>query len=331
MPKKFYAVHKGNHPGVYKTWAECQAEIRGFKGQDFKGFDSEVEATAYCMWGTKGLGMLNQVTDDMVKNAMTPGKGTLANTMPDMSMPTSNQSMDDLFSGKELPAIEVQEFTIPPDRPVKLPENLIIYTDGSCYNANAIKESKGKPGAIRASGGYCAVFLDESMNELMRLTGGEQETTNNRMELTAIKEALQYCNDGAKHNIKIISDSKYAIESSTTWLKGWKRNAKKSFDEVTLIKSDGSKADNQDLIKEIDQLLQQNSVSFTWTKGHAQNKYNEMCDVLAKTESERQEGIKGYRESLKAQAKEQAKPEPAKEATKVQRVERPDRAKGQSR
>ena len=318
--KKFYAVRKGFNPGIYQTWAECQEQTRGFKGQEFMSFESLDEAKAYM--NGKNVVKSKGSSKSSGKSSEPGIKG------PILTEETReiNESFEALFKDKSLPLIEEQEFTCIQERPVSLPEDLIIYTDGSCYNAEAIRNSQGREnnGPIGGSGGYCAVFLDSSKNELLRLTGGEPQTTNNRMELTAIKEALQYCDDGKKHRIKIISDSKYAMDAVNTWYPAWAKKSPSSMDEMTLIKKDGAKADNQDLIKDIVKLKKMHQVDFIWTKGHAQNKYNEMCDTYAKTQSDMQERIKGYREELKRREMERevAEQSDKKEATKMVRPAR---------
>lgn len=132
-----------------------------------------------------------------------------------------------------------------------------IYTDGAC---------RGNPG----KGGWGAVLIyGENKKELC---GGEKETTNNRMELTAAIEALAILKEPCK--VTMTSDSQYLINGITKgWALSWKNNGWK--------KSDRSPALNVDLWEKLLDLLEIHDVEFIWVKGHAGHKYNERCDELA--------------------------------------------------
>ncbi|MBR4295892.1 MAG: ribonuclease HI [Clostridia bacterium] len=132
-----------------------------------------------------------------------------------------------------------------------------IYTDGAC---------RGNPG----KGGWGAVLIyGENKKELC---GGEKETTNNRMELTAAIEALAILKEPCK--VTMTSDSQYLINGITKgWALSWKNNGWR--------KSDRSPALNVDLWEKLLELLEIHDVEFIWVKGHAGHKYNERCDELA--------------------------------------------------
>lgn len=282
MGKKYYAVRVGRTPDIYTSWAECQAQTKGFPKAIFKGFDLLADAQKYM----EGINYGNK------KNV-------------------ENNLAKDLFEGKSMPVIEYQEYSRPEERPVKLPENVIIYTDGSCYNAKAIKQNaKDKDGITKAPGGYAAVFLDETgEKELMRITGGDQATTNNRMELTAVKEALNYLDDGTRHHVKLVSDSDYIVKTiNQGWLDLWRKKSTQTLDEVILRKRTGEIVKNQDLLKDIDSLRKKQDIEFVWTKAHVNTKYNELCDQLAKKESERQQGIQNYMENKSVRNKMEMQP-----------------------
>jgi len=119
-----------------------------------------------------------------------------------------------------------------------------IYTDGAC---------SVNPGI----GGWGAVLIYESGVE-KEIYGSEIETTNNRMEITAVIKSLEELGD--EQDIKIYSDSTYVINTIT---KNWKRNA------------------NNDLWDILDKLLSDKKVEWQWVKGHSGNKYNEIADKLA--------------------------------------------------
>lgn len=131
-------------------------------------------------------------------------------------------------------------------------KEVIIFTDGA---------AKGNPG----KGGYGAVLI--SGNHEKRLSQGYILTTNNRMELLAVIIGLEALNQ--KCNVIIYSDSKYVVDSvEKEWVFGWE---KKEFK--------GKK--NTDLWKRFLSIYRNHNVKFKWVKGHAGNKYNEICDQLA--------------------------------------------------
>ena len=135
-----------------------------------------------------------------------------------------------------------------------------IYTDGAC---------SGNPGR----GGWAAIILDGEKIE--KISGSKDNTTNNRMELTAVISALKYVKD---KNLEIYTDSKYAKDGIEKWISNWKKNGWK-----TTNKQD---VKNKDLWDELDQLNSEKNVQWNWVKGHANNQYNNMADELARSEVE---------------------------------------------
>lgn len=132
-----------------------------------------------------------------------------------------------------------------------------IYTDGAC---------SGNPGP----GGWGAVLVYNGKEK--ELSGSEKNTTNNRMELTAVIMALNALNQPCE--IKLTTDSKYVCDAiNKGWVYSWKKNGWK--------KSDKKPALNVDLWKELLSLLEKHEVEFIWVKGHNGHKYNEICDALA--------------------------------------------------
>ena len=132
-----------------------------------------------------------------------------------------------------------------------------IFTDGAC---------SGNPGP----GGWGAVLrYGEREREL---SGGEEHTTNNRMELTACIMALKALKEPCK--VSLTTDSQYVVNGITKgWAKGWRQNGWK--------KADKKPAVNPDLWGELLDLLAEHQVTFNWIKGHAGHPYNERCDRLA--------------------------------------------------
>mgnify|MGYP001959071622 FL=1 len=131
-----------------------------------------------------------------------------------------------------------------------------IYTDGAC---------SGNPGP----GGW-GVFIDNSGN-VTELSGRDENTTNNRMELKAVIEALKFFTINSK--LTIHTDSKYVMDGASRWIINWKKNNWK-----TAQKKD---VKNKDLWIELDNLLNYHDVSWVWVKGHDGIYGNERADYLA--------------------------------------------------
>ena len=132
-----------------------------------------------------------------------------------------------------------------------------IYTDGAC---------RGNPG----KGGWGAILVYGNTEK--ELSGGERETTNNRMELTAVISALSALKERCE--VTLTSDSKYVIDAITKgWAVAWKAKGWR--------KADKSPALNVDLWDQLLALLDQHEVSFVWVRGHNGHPYNERCDALA--------------------------------------------------
>ncbi len=136
-----------------------------------------------------------------------------------------------------------------------------LYTDGAC---------SGNPGP----GGWGAVLIyGEARKEL---SGGERDTTNNRMELTAAIRGLQALREPCR--VILTSDSRYLVDAVTKgWLRSWQRRGwKKAGNDPVL---------NVDLWQLLLPLLEQHQVEFVWVKGHAGHPENECCDRMAVAES----------------------------------------------
>lgn len=141
---------------------------------------------------------------------------------------------------------------------------LVIYTDGGC---------SGNPGP----GGWGCVIIDGESET--QLSGGEKQTTNNRMELTAAISALAaVCakNEWKSRPLAVYSDSQYVKNGITSWIKNWKKNGWKTAAKKPVL--------NQDLWIKLDELYNQLNIEWKWVKGHAGHKYNEMCDSLCQME-----------------------------------------------
>ena len=132
-----------------------------------------------------------------------------------------------------------------------------IFTDGAC---------SGNPGP----GGWGAILRYGTAQK--ELSGGEAETTNNRMELSGVIAALSALKEPCV--VELTTDSKYVVDSITKgWVYGWQKK--------NWIKSDRKPALNVDLWKQLLPLLERHQVHFHWVKGHAGHPENERCDALA--------------------------------------------------
>ena len=133
-----------------------------------------------------------------------------------------------------------------------------IYTDGAC---------SGNPGI----GGWGAVILENNKDEIL-LSGGNDNTTNNRMELQAAIEALKYFKN--QQDIILITDSKYVKDGIQSWIQNWKKNGWKTAAKKPVK--------NKQLWMELDELIVRHNITWEWVKGHAGNKHNEKADYLAR-------------------------------------------------
>ncbi|ASP17539.1 ribonuclease HI [Neisseria sp. 23W00296] len=135
-------------------------------------------------------------------------------------------------------------------------QTVYLYTDGAC---------KGNPG----TGGWGAL-LRYGRHE-KELSGGARDTTNNRMELTAVIEGLKALK--RKSRVEICTDSQYVKNGMESWIRGWKKNGWKT--------SAKQPVKNEDLWRELDRLVAEHDVVWTWVKGHAGHPENERADALA--------------------------------------------------
>ena len=138
-----------------------------------------------------------------------------------------------------------------------------LYTDGAC---------SGNPGP----GGWGCILIYKGVEK--ELSGGEAETTNNRMELLAVISGLEALKEPCA--VTLYSDSKYVIDAlQLGWAKkwraaGWMRNKK-------------DPAKNPELWARLLELTEKHTMSYVWVKGHAENEYNNRCDKMAVAESKK--------------------------------------------
>jgi ribonuclease HI len=137
------------------------------------------------------------------------------------------------------------------------PESVEIFTDGAC---------SGNPGP----GGWGAILRFRGVER--ELKGGEAQTTNNRMEMTAVLEALNALRRPCA--IDLYTDSEYVKKGMTEWLRGWKARGWKTADRKPVK--------NDDLWKALDEAAARHRISWHWVKGHAGHPENERADALAR-------------------------------------------------
>ncbi len=136
-----------------------------------------------------------------------------------------------------------------------------IYTDGAC---------SGNPGP----GGWGAVLIYGDHEK--DISGGELDTTNNRMEMMAVIEGARALKDPCE--LSIFTDSTYVMKGITEWLEGWKAKGWKTAAKKPVK--------NKDLWLELEEELARHKVDWNWVKGHAGDEYNERADQLAYKESQ---------------------------------------------
>ncbi len=141
-------------------------------------------------------------------------------------------------------------------------KQISIYSDGS---------SLGNPGP----GGWGTIL--EFNGHTKELSGGELDTTNNKMELKGAIEGLKALKEPCE--VKLISDSKYVVQGINEWLKNWVKNNWKTASKKPVK--------NVELWKEYLAVSKQHKIKAIWVKGHAGHKQNERCDILARNEAEK--------------------------------------------
>ena len=142
-------------------------------------------------------------------------------------------------------------------------KTVTLYTDGAC---------SGNPGP----GGWGAILSYNGVEK--ELSGGDANTTNNRMELLAVIFGLEALKEPCR--VELYSDSKYVIDGlSKGWAASWRKNGWR--------KADKKPALNPDLWEKLLNLVEKHELSYHWVKGHADNPYNNRCDQLAVTESQK--------------------------------------------
>jgi len=145
--------------------------------------------------------------------------------------------------------------------PTKPETSVILFTDGAC---------SGNPGP----GGWAFILRHPASGKEIEYSGGETDTTNNRMELQAVIEGLKKLTRPA--NVELVSDSKYVLQGLGEWMPKWKRNGWKRKEGGRL-----KPVKNIELWQELDALAVKHRITFTYIAGHSGHTENERCDQLA--------------------------------------------------
>lgn len=226
MAKKFYAVKKGRHPGIYNSWPACQKQVSGYQGAVYRGFMDEPAAKAW-----------------------------LENQSPASQGSPAKQLQLDLGIGN------------PPAEPAAIR----LYSDGGSRNhGNKLGQH------VKSNDKAAWAFLIERHGKQLTGSDGEWGSTNNRMELLGLINALETILEHGweKETILATLDSHYVLDPIVKrWLYGWQRRGWQT--------SAGKPVANQELWQEILKLLPRfKTLRFQWTKGHAENAGNNIVDEL---------------------------------------------------
>ncbi len=141
--------------------------------------------------------------------------------------------------------------------------DVILFTDGAC---------SGNPGP----GGWAVILKHPDSGSEKKLSGGERDTTNNRMELMAAIEGLRSLKDDRRCRVHLVSDSEYVIKGLSEWVVGWIANNWRRGK-----KSGAPPVKNADLWKTLHTLAQQHDMTYEVVRGHSGHPENEECDRLA--------------------------------------------------
>ncbi|XP_046877854.1 ribonuclease H1 isoform X3 [Hypomesus transpacificus] len=265
--KFFYAVGKGNKPGVYKTWDECKSQVEKFPHASFKKFASEKEAWAFVR------GEIASKVPDVTDGGASQGTVILPKRGP--------EALEYIPLGKKRPCVDVEEET--PTKRVKLSDEgsqgsplssgtkdgftymgdaVVVYTDGCC-------SGNGKIGARAGIGVYWG--RDHPLNVAEPLDGRQ---TNQRAELQAACKALEQAKEMNIKKLVLYTDSKFTINGVTSWVKNWKLNGWRL--------NSGGHVINKEDFQQLDKLNGEVEVVWLHVPGHAGYQGNEEADRLSR-------------------------------------------------
>uniref|UniRef100_F1LDK0 Ribonuclease H n=1 Tax=Ascaris suum TaxID=6253 RepID=F1LDK0_ASCSU len=242
MKVAYYAVARGTKPGVYRTWAECEKQVKGFAGARYKKFLNEHEALDFIAANGGKISFRSVGASSTAAAGFVHKKQTLhevSSTMKDLKRIGSDIA-------------KWQSEGVP-----------VVFTDGAC-------SSNGHHGAKAGIGVFWGDDHPDNVSEPL-ISG---PPTNNRAELSAVITALRTACERNFSRLIICTDSNLLIKSMNSWIKTWRKNGWKT--------ANGGDVKNKDLIVELDKLLEKVKVHFKHVAGHAGIYGNEKADELAR-------------------------------------------------
>lgn len=240
---KFYAVKKGVKPGIYRDWDEAKKQVNGFPGAEYKSFTKITDAMDYLNWNAQTQADVLKEGEDNLKNAINKIKQHQEKNVKYKAAITKDNS-NGYFA--------------------------TTYTDGGTRNTGVYKG-----GHVKKTDKAAWAYQIKWGNQEVHGAGGELGATNNKMEQTALINALHKLIE-LKFNeqeLLFVLDSQYVLNAiNKGWLASWKKRGWR--------RSNGELANKKEW-QEIDRLLPLFPHStFSWTKGHAGNEGNEFVDHL---------------------------------------------------
>lgn len=283
---KFYAVRKGRKPGIYQTWPECQEQVKGYKGAQYKSFKTEEEAKEYI--NDNESGQQSQTTDKLQMSSSRKRKNS--DPIQDLNalaldsqekrqrnVESSSSTIDSL----ELDAIELlldqsiedilSDTEKNPSTSTSI-EKIICYTDGACPNNGKINCTSAGIGVHFPNHKLWDISAKLDLSTLKSETSSNKNT-NQTAEVEAIYRAIKLIFDKGFTNLKIFTDSKYSIDSLTKWYKKWQNNNWRT--------SNGKEVVHRKQFERILELMKKIKVEFEHVAGHAGILGNEIADRLA--------------------------------------------------
>ncbi len=255
---KFYAVKKGRKPGVYRTWEDARKQVEGYSGAEYKSFPKITDATEYLAWDRETVHQVFQKDEDSLQKAIAKiqkeSRKIKQNPATSTSVPkpkalnrVNKSNPSDFFA--------------------------TIYTDGGTRNTGNFKGGHVRA-TDKAAWAYLIEWQEDGQQKSTYDSNGEFGATNNKMELTALIEALKKLLELGFNEkpLLFVLDSQYVLNPITKgWLENWKKRG--------WTKSTKGAIANLECWQELDQLLDKFSqAKFEWTRGHAQNRGNEFVD-----------------------------------------------------
>ncbi|KAJ2704204.1 hypothetical protein FB645_003438 [Coemansia sp. IMI 203386] len=267
----YYAVRNGRRPGIYRSWAECQAQVSGFPRAKFKKFSTEQDARSFVgqsiptpVSPSTSAHQARSAPYPTYERAVIPPMWSLpsaqvgsANIVPVCDPDQSQSQQKPQKQSQTHPGVE------PPKAGLQSDGTIVVYTDGASTR-NGMENARAGVGVYFGA--------DDPRNVSEPLAGSRQ--TNQRAELTAVIRAVeQEPQRGAA--LMIATDSMYSINCLTSWFSKWERNG--------WVGSQGKPVENADLIKTALRLIRQRNgrVQFFHVPGHSGIEGNECADRLA--------------------------------------------------